>query len=167
MKKLIYVILVMLWIAVPFLSAQANVDLEIAKTQEYIAAATKTGAAKISALSDYIKKFPDTKSKWTKLAYYQLAVGYFETKNYAEAVNYGNQTIKIGAPGAGEEGRLYLIIANSLGVKGTAIFNTDKAMEMANKAVEFAQAKGLDDVEQEAKKIARAVGGYTQENNES
>ncbi len=159
MKKLIYVILVTLFIAVPFLSAQADADLEIARAQEYIAAATKSGAAKISALNEYVKKFPDTKQKWTKLAYYQLTVGYFETKNYAEAVNYGNQTLKIGAPGAGEEGRLYLIIANCLGVKGTAIFNTEKALAMANKAIDFAQAKQLSDVEDEAKSLRGKLSG--------
>lgn len=159
MKKFIYVILVTLWIMVPFVSAQGNADQEIAKTQGYIEAATKTGAAKISALQDYIKKFPDTKSKWTKLAYYQLAVGNFETRNYAEAMNYANQTLKIGAPGDGEEGRLYLIIANCLGIKGTSMFNTDKAMEMANKAVDFAESKGLDDVAAEAKSLrAKLVG---------
>jgi tetratricopeptide (TPR) repeat protein len=142
-----------------FSSGQAGTDRELARTQEYIAAATKQGKPKIDALKAYIKKFPDTTKKWTKLAYYQLAVEYFQTKDYSQAVNYGNKTIKIGPPGDGEEGRLYLIIANSYGVKSASIFNKDKALEWVGKAISFAQSKQLNDVLAEARKLKKSLSG--------
>ena len=50
MKKLIFVTLITLLIVLPGLSQQSDADREVARTQDYIAAATKKGAAKINAL---------------------------------------------------------------------------------------------------------------------
>jgi hypothetical protein len=93
------------------------------------------------------------------LAHYHLAIGYFELKNYGKAVEFANKTLKIGSLEAGEEGRLYLVIANSYGVKSASIFNQDKALEFANKAVSFAQSKKLNDVLAEARKLKRQLSG--------
>lgn len=158
MKKLIYVILVTLLIALPLLHGQ-DTDRELARTQEYIGAAMKKGQEKITALKAYIKKFPDKSKKWTKLAYYQLAIESFQLKKYATAVQYADQCLKMGAPGAGEEGRLHLVIANSYGVKSASIFNQETALKKVNKAISFAKAKKLNDVLAEAKKLKGKLSG--------
>lgn len=156
MKRLIFAIFVILvaqLLVLPCLANQAESDIEVARTQEYIAAATKKGAAKIDALKAYIQKFPDKNVKWTKLAYYQLAVEYFTVENYTEAVKYGETTLQMGAPGEGEEGRLYLIIANAYAIKNAPTYNQDKANSMIEKAINFAKSKNLNDVLSEAKKL--------------
>jgi tetratricopeptide (TPR) repeat protein len=158
MRKTIYVILVTLLIALPCLHGQ-DTDRELARTQEYIGAATKQGQAKINALKAYVKKFPDKSKKWTKLAYYQLAVEHFQLKKYATAVQYADQCLKMGAPGPGEEGRLHLIIANAYGVKSASIFNQETAVKKVNKAISFAKAKKLNDVLAQAKKLKGKLTG--------
>ncbi|MGD2085090.1 MAG: tetratricopeptide repeat protein [Candidatus Aminicenantes bacterium] len=159
MKKVLFVTLFMALVVLPCLFAQTNADREVKRTQDFIAATTKKGAEKVSALNAYIKEFPDTSSRWTRLAHYHLAIGYFELKNYGKAVEYANKTLKIGSLEAGEEGRLLLIIANSYGVKSASIFNQDKALEFANKTISFAESKKLPDVLSEAKKLKRQLSG--------
>lgn len=159
MKKVLFVILFMALVVLPCLFGQTNADREVKRTQDFIAATTKKGTAKVAALNAYIKEFPDTSSRWTRLAHYHLAIGYFELKNYGKAVEYANKTLKIGSLEAGEEGRLYLVIANSYGVKSASIFNQDKALEFANKTISFAESKKLPDVLSEAKKLKRQLSG--------
>jgi hypothetical protein len=159
MKKVLFVTLFMALVVLPCLFAQTNADREVKRTQDFIAATTKKGAEKVSALNAYIKEFPDTSSRWTRLAHYHLAIGYFELKNYGKAVEYANKTLKIGSLEAGEEGRLLLIIANSYGVKSASIFNREKALEFANKTISFAESKKLPDVLSEAKKLKRQLSG--------
>lgn len=159
MKKALFVILFMALVVLPCLYGYANEDREVKRTQDFIAATTKKGTAKVNALKAYVKEFPETNSRWTRLAHYHLAIGYFELKNYAKAVEYANKTIKIGSLEAGEEGRLYLVIANSYGVKSASIFNQDKALEFAKKAVSFAQTKKLNDVLKEAQKLKKQLSG--------
>jgi hypothetical protein len=159
MKKLMPVILITLLVAIPCFSRQADTERELARTQEFISATQKSGAAKISALNTYIKKFPETTTRWTRLAFYHLAVEYFQTRKYSQAVEYSNKTLKLGSLSEGEEGRLYLIIANSYGVKSASIFDKDKALQMANKAISFAQANKLKDVLSEAQKLKRQLSG--------
>lgn len=159
MKKVLIVTLFMALVVLPCLFGQTNADREVKRTQDFIAATTKKGSAKVNALNAYIKEFPETSSRWTRLAHYHLAIGYFELKNYGKAVEYANKTLKIGSLEAGEEGRLYLVIANSYGVKSASIFNQDKAVEFAKKAVSFAESKNLADVLKEAKKLKRQLSG--------
>lgn len=153
MKRLMFIILIAQLLVLPCLSKQADTDRELARTQEFIAATTKKGAAKISAMKAYIKKFPDTKKRWTKLAYYQLTVEYFQTGKYADAAKTGEKTISMGAPGDGEKGRLLLIVANSYAIKSAPCFNQEKAKKKVNEAVSFAKSKNLKDVLKEAKKL--------------
>jgi hypothetical protein len=159
MKKVLFITLFMALVVLPCLFGQTNADREVKRTQDFIAATTKKGTAKVNALNAYIKEFPETSSRWTRLAHYHLAIGYFELKNYGKAVEYANKTLKIGSLEAGEEGRLYLVIANSYGVKSASIFNQDKALEFAKKAVSFAESKKLNDVLKEAKKLKRQLSG--------
>jgi tetratricopeptide (TPR) repeat protein len=159
MKKVLFVTLFMALVVLPCLFGQTNADREVKRTQDFIAATTKKGTVKVNALKAYVKEFPETSSRWTRLAHYHLAIGYFELKNFAKAVEYANKTLKIGSLEPGEEGRLYLVIANSYGVKSASIFNQDKALEFANKAVSFAQSKKLNDVLTQAKKLKRQLSG--------
>lgn len=159
MKKVLFVILFMALVVIPCLFGQTNADREVKRTQDFITATTKKGTAKVSALMAYIKEFPETSSRWTRLAHYHLAIGYFELKDYGKAVEYANKTLKIGSLEPGEEGRLLLVIANCYGVKSTSIFNKDKALEYANKTISFAESKKLNDVLTEAKKLKRQLSG--------
>jgi hypothetical protein len=159
MKKALFVILFMALVVIPCLFGQANADREVKRTQDFIAATTKKGSEKVNALNAYIKEFPETSSRWTRLAHYHLAIGYFELKNYGKAVEYANKTLKIGSLEAGEEGRLLLVIANSYGVKSASIFNQDKALDYADKTISFAESKKLNDVLTEAKKLKRQLSG--------
>ncbi|MCI0470760.1 MAG: tetratricopeptide repeat protein [Candidatus Aminicenantes bacterium] len=159
MKKLTFIGLVLIMVML-FGFAQKEEDLEVARTQDYIAATTKQGAEKIKALTDYIKKFPDVKQKWTRYAYYSLATEHFQTKNYSEAVKYAKRTLEIGVPGeGGEEGRLYLILGNCYGIKDTPLFNNEEALKFTNQAISVATQKNLDDVLGEAKKLKDKLSG--------
>jgi hypothetical protein len=159
MKKVMFVILIMALVGLPCLFSQANADREVKRTQDFIAATTKKGTEKVNALMAYIKEFPETSSRWTRLAHYHLAIGYFELKDYGKAVEYADKTLKIGSLEPGEEGRLLLIIANSYGVKSASIFNQEKAKQFADKAVSFAESKNINDVLAEAKKLKRQLSG--------
>ncbi len=158
-KRPIFLIVILVMITLPILCQKDDTELELARTQEYIAATVKQGQEKIAALEAYIKKFPDTSQKWTKLAYYSMAVEYFQMKNYEEAIKYGKMTLDMGAPGQGEEARLYLVIGNSYGVKNASIYNKDDALTYTNKAISFASANGLKDVLSEAKKLKEKLTG--------
>lgn len=159
MKKVLFLVLFMTLVVLPGLFAQTAEDREVKRTQDFIAATTKKGTEKVDALMSYIKEFPETTSRWTRLAHYHLAIGYFELKDYGKAVEYANKTLKLGSLEAGEEGRLYLVIANSYGVKSASIFNQDKAVEFSDKAISFAETHKLDDVLTEAKKLKRQLSG--------
>ncbi len=159
MKKFILLLVVFALVALPSL-ADKKEDLELARTQDYIAAATKQGQAKVNALLAYIKKFPDTTQKWTKFAYYSLAIEYFQVKNYPESVKYGKKTLEIGVPGTGgEEARLYLVMGNCYAVKSSSIYNKDEALKYTNKAISFSTQKGFKDVVSEAKKLKDKLTG--------
>jgi len=159
MRKFLFLILFASFFVIPGLHAQSDADREVARTQEFIGATTKSGQAKINALVAYIKKFPETTSRWTRLAHYHLAIGYFELKNYPKAVEFAEKTLKIGSLEPGEEGRLYLIAGNCYGIKSASIFNKEKALEYTNKAVSFAQKNNLSDVLSEAKKLKSKLSG--------
>lgn len=145
-------------VVLPCLSLQ-EADREVARTQDYIEAATKKGVEKINALKVYIKKFPEKTSRWTRLAYYQLAVGYYEVKNYKEAIKMGEQRLKMGIYGKGEEGRLYLVLANSYAIKNTPQFNKDKALKYINRAIEVSKKSDDIDVLNMAKGLEKKLSG--------
>jgi tetratricopeptide (TPR) repeat protein len=159
MKRVMFVILLLGLVVLPFLYGQADADREVARTQEFIGATMQKGQAKVDALKAYIKKFPESTSRWTRLAHYHLAIGYFELKNYSQAVEFANKTLKMGSLETGEEGRLLLVIANSYGVKSASIFNQEKALEYANKAISFAETNKLNDVLGEARKLKSQLSG--------
>jgi hypothetical protein len=157
MKKLIFVMLITLLIVLPGLTQQSDADREVARTQDYIAAATKQGAAKISALKAYIKKFPDTTQRWTRMAYYSLAIAYYENKNYGEAIKEGEKRLKMGNFGVGEESRLTLVIANCYGIKDTPVFDKEKALKYIGKAIDLAKRDKQAEVEKAARDLKKKL----------
>ena len=159
MKKLIFVMLITLLFVLPGLSQQSDADREVARTQDYIAAATKQGAAKISALKAYIKKFPETTQRWTRMAYYSLAIAYYEVKNYGEAIKQGEKRLKMGSFGVGEESRLTLVVANCYGIKDTPVFNKEKALKYIGNAIKLAKRDEQPQVEKAATNLKKQLSG--------
>jgi len=159
MKKTFFLIFLFVWLVLPVLSQKDNTEVELARTQEYINATIKQGEEKIAALQAYIKKFPETTQRWTKLAYYSMAIEYFQVKKFDEAVKYAKQLLSMGAPGKGEEARLYLVIGNSYGVKGSAVFSNEEALKYTSQALEFAAANGFKDVVEEARNLKEKLSG--------
>jgi len=158
MKKLLFVILFTTWVVLPCFSLQ-EADREVARTQDYIEASTKKGVEKINALNAYIKKFPEKTSRWTRLAYWHLAIGYYDVKNYKEAIKIGEQRVTMGPYGEGEEGRLYLVLANSYAIKNTPQFNKDKALKYINRAIELAKKTDDKDLLNMAERLKKQILG--------
>ncbi len=129
MKKLIFMFLIATFIILPCLGQEKTY------TTEYIDAMQKQGPARISALKAYVKKYPDKESQFTRLAYYWLSLDYFSAKNYGEAVKRGLERLNMGKFGPGEETRLNLVLANSYAITGSPVFNKEKALQYANKAI--------------------------------
>lgn len=130
MRKLIFLI-VMAAMLMFSLSAQEDVNY----TKDYIDALQKSGQERIDAMKSYIQKYPDTTSSFTRLAYYWLALDYYQTKNYSEAIRRGEARLKMGEFGTGEEARLTLVLANCYGIKSAPEYNQQKALQLVSKAV--------------------------------
>ena len=156
MKKLTFLLLIVL------------VTLSVAYSQDYDNAGmdytkalyeNKTASTRITALKKYISTYTDTSNKFVKLAYYQLALNYFENKNYSNAVKTGEKTFRLGNLGTGEEARLNLVLANSFGIKSFSGFNKDKALKYISKAISLGNEAGDKDVLSTAKKLKKSLTG--------
>ncbi|MCP4154764.1 MAG: tetratricopeptide repeat protein, partial [bacterium] len=158
MRKLLFLVLVSALIALPLLSQNAA-DKEMSRTMDYVKASQLKGVAKVNAMKAYVKKFPETSSKWTKLAYYQMALEYYILKNFSEAVKGGEKRLKMGGFGPGEEARLNLVLGNSYGIKSSPVFNQAKALKYTNKAITLAKKDKLIDVEKTAKDLKKKLSG--------
>jgi len=149
MKKLFFIGILTLIFIIPIFSQNyedAGMDYTKAIMQ-------KTIKAKITAFKAYIKQYPDTTKRFTKLAYYQLALNYFQNKNYSQAIKYGDKTKKFKDIGHGEEARIYLILGNSYAIKSLSLYNKDLALKYTNKAISLARANKLNDVLSAAKNL--------------
>lgn len=100
----------------------------------------KTPATRIKALQAFIKTYTDTSNTFVKLAYYQLALNYFDNKQYSQAITYGEKRIGMGAFGEGEEVRIQLVLGNSYAIKSGPKYNKGKALSHTNKAIQLAKA---------------------------
>lgn len=119
----------------------------------------KTSSARITAFKSYINKYTDTTNKFVRLAYYQLALNYFESRKYKSAIQTGEKTLKLGSLGTGEESRLSLVLANSYGIKSYSGFNKEKALRYTNKAISLGQKAGDQKVISTAKKLKKSLTG--------
>lgn len=157
MKDRIIVSLVFIFLVILPCFAQTGSG-ESGRIPEFISAMTKKGAAKIAALNAYVKKYPEPEQKWTKLAFYNLAVAYFQAGKYKDTVTAGEHTLKIGTSAKAEEARLYLIISNSYAVKSAPVYNQGKALSYANKAISCAKKNNLRDVLKKAEDLKSKLG---------
>lgn len=119
----------------------------------------KTPTARISALKSYIQTYTDTSNKFVKLAYYQLSLNYFETKNYSKAISIGEKAFTLGHFGTGESARLNLILANSYGIKSFPGFNKEKALKFTMKAIRLGKEANDKDVVSTANKLKKSLTG--------
>jgi tetratricopeptide (TPR) repeat protein len=141
MKRFIFFILVSLFILIPVFSSQRASEKDPNPIDSFVDAMKKQeGTVRINALKLYIKQFPETTSRWTRLAYFNIALEYYKIKEYAEAVKHGEKLFSIGKFGKGEEGRLALVIAESYGLKSSPVFNKKKAFQYINIAISAAKA---------------------------
>ncbi len=149
MKKLFFIgALILLFIIPIFSQNYENAGMDYTK-----AIMQKTIKARITAFKTYIQQYPDTTKRFTKLAYYQLALNYFQNKNYSRAVRYGEKTERFKDLGHGETARIYLILGNSYAIKSLSLYNKDLALKYTNKAISLARANKLNDVLSAAKNL--------------
>ncbi|HLP57688.1 MAG TPA: tetratricopeptide repeat protein, partial [Candidatus Deferrimicrobium sp.] len=107
----------------------------------------------------YIQKYPDTTGQFTRLAYYWLALDYFNAKNYEEAVKRGEERLKMGNFGQGEEARMTLMLGNSYAIKGAPIFDKEKAMQYIEKAMSLGEKANDKDVVKTAQELKKSLSG--------
>ncbi len=151
MRKALFLLAVTVLVVFPVFCQDVNY------TKDYIdGMQKKSGPERLNAMKAYVKKYPDTSQKFTKLAYYWMAIDYLEVKDFAKAISTGLKVEKLGLGdvGAGEEARLYLVIGNAYAVKGDT-YDKAKALKYINKAMASAKkandkqvqtaAKGLKD----------------------
>ncbi|MCK5004878.1 MAG: hypothetical protein KAS21_07310, partial [Candidatus Aminicenantes bacterium] len=156
MKKLILsLLIVLISITVAYSQDYDNAGMDYTKALYE----NKTAAARISALKDYIKNYTDTSNKFVKLAYYQLSLNYFENKQYSNAVRIGEQTLKLGSIGTGEEARLNLVLANSYGIKSYSGFNKNKALKYVAKAINLGNEAADKELISTAKRLKKSLSG--------
>ena len=149
MKKLFFIgVLILLFIIPIFSQNYENAGMDYTK-----AIMQKTIKARITAFKAYIQQYPDTTKRFTQLAYYQLALNYFQNKNYSQAVKYGEKTERFKDLGHGETARIYLILGNSYAIKSLSLYNKDLALKYTNKAISLARANKLNDVLSAAKNL--------------
>jgi len=156
MKKLILALLIVL-VSITFSYSQDydNAGMDYTKALYE----NKTAAARITALKNYIKNYTDTSNKFVKLAYYQLALNYFENGQYSNAVRTGEKTLKLGNIGTGEEARLSLVLANAYGIKSYSGFNKNKALKYVAKAINLGNEASDKKVISTAKKLKKSLTG--------
>lgn len=149
MKKLFFIgVLILLFIIPIFSQNYENSGMDYTK-----AIMQKTIKARITAFKAYIKQYPDTTKRFTKLAYYQLALNYFQNNNYSQAVKFGKKTKEFKDIGPGESARIYLILGNSCAIKNLSLYNKDLALKFTNKAISLAKSNKLNDVLSAAKNL--------------
>jgi hypothetical protein len=143
MRRIILISVLALIFVIPCFSFQSDEDADIARAQDYTnAILKKTPVEKIDAFKEYIRKYPDTAQKFTRLAYYMLTVNYFYNNDYQNAINTGEKTMNLGdLPSRGEQARLYLVVGNAYGIKNTSFYNKDKALKYTNRAITLARGQ--------------------------
>lgn len=154
MKTFLSCSILLLVMLVPVLHSQ---NMENAGIDYTTALEKKSGDSRIKALEGYIKKYPDTSNIFTKLAYYWLAFDSYNVKNYDKAIAYGEKSLSLGGIEKKLEGNLYLILANSYGVKDSPKYNQGKAVGMADKAISFGREHGMDDISKQGQAIKKEL----------
>ncbi len=129
-------------------------DMENAGIDYTTALTKKAGSERIAALETYIKNYPDpAKNIFTKLSYYWLTVDYYNTKNYDKAIRNGEKALSLGGLEAKLEAGIYLMLGSSYGVKSFSGYSKEKALNWADKAVDFSQKNDIGDIAKQAQAL--------------
>lgn len=132
MKRVLWMLVMVAFLAA-FAVAQ---NYENAGVDYTTAIQKKGGEPRIRAFEEYIKNYPDANQNvFTKLAHYWLAVDYYNTKKYGEAIRLGEKALAMGIPDKKLEGDLYLVLGNAYGVSGSPKYDLNKATSMLDKAI--------------------------------
>lgn len=152
-KKLLPGLLVLILVFPVFADKYENAGSDYSKCLYQ----NKTPEARIKCLEGYLQTFPDTNKKFTRLAYCMLALNHFDTKNYAKTVEIGEKSFKIGDIDDGLRAKLLLAMGNSYGIRGSAIFDKNKAIKYADQAIELAEKAGLRELAQNARGLKKKL----------
>lgn len=153
MKTIVLVLL----LASSFAWAQ---NMENAGIDYTTALAKGSVAERISALEAYVKNYPDAaQNVFTKLAYYWLCVNYYNNKNYDKAIRNGEKALSLGGLEAKLEATANLIMGSSYGVKSYSGYSQDKAMKLAEKALDIAQKNDVADIARDAQALKNELSG--------
>jgi tetratricopeptide (TPR) repeat protein len=156
MKKLRALALIVL-LTGSFVVAQ---NMENAGIDYTTALAKSSVGERIAALEAYIKNYPDpAQNVFTKLAYYWLTVNYYNNKNYDKAIRNGEKAINLGGLEAKLEATAYLIMGSSFGVKSYSGYSQEKALKMAEKALDFARKNDVADIARDAQALKNELSG--------
>jgi tetratricopeptide (TPR) repeat protein len=131
-------------------------DMENAGIDYTTALQKKPGDQRIAAFETYIKNYPDpVQNIFTKLAYYWLTVDNYNSKNFDKAIRNGEKAVALGGMEAKLEAGVYLILGSSYGANS----NKEKALNWADKAVEFSQKNGINDIAKQAQALKNELSG--------
>lgn len=149
MKKRLSGLLVLIMVFPVFADKDENV------VRDYIKCLVenKTPEARIKCLEGYLQTYPDTRKKFTRLAYCILALNHFDTKNYAKTVEIGENSLKIGGMDDGIRAKLLLAMGSAYGTSSSAVYNKNKARTYADQAMELAEKVGLEELAQKARRL--------------
>jgi tetratricopeptide (TPR) repeat protein len=123
------------------------------------AVAEKSLETKMDLLKEYIRKYGQTKDRFVRFIYLNLADTAFRLKNYDEAIQYGEIAIEYAEVDPTNKLRLYFSLANSYQITKK---DPEKAIQYAKSIIETCAAliekvKGSD---QEAEKTEQFVKNY-------
>lgn len=138
MRKLFLIMIIISIVTIPALTQSGGTA-----TTDYInALQKKSPGEKITAFEGYIKKYPATTNRYTKLAYYWLAINYFDSKKLSQAIKNGLKSEKLGGIEQDMKAKLLYVLSRSYASKGS-LFNKDKAISYAKKTIKIAKAKNI------------------------
>lgn len=148
-KKLLPCLLVLMIVFPVFADKYENAGMDYTKC----VMETKTAEARVKCFQGYIKTYPDTGKKFTRLAYCMLALNHFDTKNYVKTVEIGEKSLKIGVPDDGLRAKLFLAMGNAYGIGSSAVFDKSKAIKYTDQAIEQAEKAELTALAQNAREL--------------
>lgn len=116
-----------------------------------------TAKERVAGFKKYIQKYTDTGNQFVVLAYYQLTMNLFRTRNYSATVSYGNKTLQLKGLGDVEKAHLLLAMANSYAVKSASVFSIAKSRDFCYLARKMAQKTGSNKIARNAENILKQL----------
>lgn len=155
MNKKITVITILLLVVSVFLFGSKKDRQEL-----YLkAVAEKNLETKLNLLKQYIQEYGETKDKFVRFIYLNLADTAFRLKNYDEAIQYGEIAIEYDEVDPANKLRLYFSLANSYQITKKS---PEKALQYAQSILDSAKTlmDKVKDTDQEQEKVDQFVQNY-------